>query len=412
MCGLIALISKSTKPLTQTALELFINSLTVGVLRGRDSTGLFIITTEGNVHTLKQASNSTHFLENHKTKEFFDLHSDNILAIIGHNRAATKGKVSDETAHPFIHNNTVLVHNGTLWNHKALADVVVDSEAICQAISKTSYKDTLPKLDGAFALIWYDAENKEILVTRNDERSLWIFETQEFDYLCSELNMGNWLLPRTYKFQKEPVGKYFKELSVYKWNLSELYKGYDICHSYTECKKDFFFPKNTQHYTAGFGTTTKKLTQNDRLLKNCSIQRNTLIQVYIISVDIISDDQVKITGYHSKYPNITFIYYLKVPKDEVKSLILQTTIIGTAFGGKEDGDIIYLHKPTTKTITGINNIPVQIDEHSTCYKCGVPITEDDDKQVFVRVKQNESKIMCPNCVEIIPQLKERYVHIQ
>jgi glucosamine 6-phosphate synthetase-like amidotransferase/phosphosugar isomerase protein len=79
MCGLIALISKSTKPLTHTALELFINSLTVGVLRGKDSTGLFIITTEGNVHTLKLAANSAHFLEHHKTKEFFTLLCENIL---------------------------------------------------------------------------------------------------------------------------------------------------------------------------------------------------------------------------------------------------------------------------------------------------------------------------------------------
>jgi hypothetical protein len=87
-------------------------------------------------------------------------------------------------------------------------------------------------------------------------------------------------------------------------------------------------------------------------------------------------------------------------------------IVGTAFGGKDDGEIIYLHKPSTKTITGINNIPVLIDNHSTCYKCGVPITEDDDKQVFVKVKQNESKIMCPDCVETIPQLKEKYVYVQ
>lgn len=107
-----------------------------------------------------------------------------------------------------------------------------------------------------------------------------------------------------------------------------------------------------------------------------------------------------------------FVYYLKVPKDEIKSLMFQETIVGTAFGSKEDGEIIYLHKPITKTITGINNIPVLIDDHSTCYKCGVPITEDDDKQVFVRVKQNESKIMCPDCVETIPQLKEKYVYVQ
>jgi hypothetical protein len=76
------------------------------------------------------------------------------------------------------------------------------------------------------------------------------------------------------------------------------------------------------------------------------------------------------------------------------------------------GKLSIYTNPLQKTITGINNIPVLIDDHSTCYKCGVPITEDDDKQVFVRVKQNESKIMCPDCVETIPQLKEKYVYVQ
>lgn len=412
MCGLVALISKSKSPLSHTAIELFIQSLTVGVLRGRDSTGLFIVTTDGNVHALKLAQNSTHFFEHEETKKFFNEYSDNILAIVGHNRAATKGKVSDETAHPFIHDNTALVHNGTLYHHKALADVEVDSEAICQAISKSSYKDILPKLDGAFALIWYDAKEKEILITRNDERSLWIFETLEFDYVCSELNMGNWLLQRTYKFKTIPDGKYFKALSVYKWDLLKLEVGYDICHNFHENKSNFFFQKHTPLLTQNIGTTTKKSLHEIRLLPNCTIKKNDLIQIYILNIDIVNDEQVKITGHHSKYPTITFIYYLKVEKEKMQEMMLRETIVGVVFGCDRDKEIMYLHKPVSKTIRGINNIPVEINNHTTCYRCGSAITEDDDNQVFVRIKQNESKILCPNCVDLTPQLKDRYVHFQ
>lgn len=407
MCGLIGLISNSNAPLSTAAIELFIDSLKVGVLRGDDSTGLFIVTKAGNVHTLKYAQNSTHFLEHPTTIEFFKEHSDNILAIVGHNRAATKGNISDETAHPFIHNNIVLVHNGTLLQHKTLADVDVDSEAICHAISKTDYKKVLPQLNGAFALIWYNAQEKQLYVTRNKERPLWIFSTSGFDYICSEQNMGNWLLQRTFKYNKNPEGRYFKELEVYNWEIDKLSEGFSICHQYTEEKNFFFHPTKTQSVVGNIGI--KKLPNLVRLLPEYDIKKDQLLRIFIVNIDELKSGPIKITGYISEYPDVTFLYYITVSEEEKNHIYQHDTITGKVFGCDTNKKIIYLLKPVNKIIRGINNITVEFDEDTKCYKCNTTITTEDNNKVYIKQKQNQTKILCPHCVNQIPQLKEKYV---
>lgn len=87
----------------------------------------------------------------------------------------------------------------------------------------------------------------------------------------------------------------------------------------------------------------------------------------------------------------------------------QEMILGKVFGYDQNKNILYLRKPDTKTIISLNNIPISIDNDTTCYKCNAPITEADHKLVWARQKQNQTKIICGDCVDKIPQLKDKYV---
>lgn len=126
--------------------------------------------------------------------------------MFGHNRWATKGAVNTKNAHPFLHDHITLAHNGTLTNQSLLPnhkDFEVDSENIAYAISKEGIETTITKLDGAYTLIWHDANLGTVNILRNTERPFHLVETTSGDWFgASEEAMLMWILKR----QKIPVG--------------------------------------------------------------------------------------------------------------------------------------------------------------------------------------------------------------
>src|SRR3546814_19849994 len=84
------------------------------LFRSQDSTGICSVTKNDNDWlTLKNVGNSYDMFS---TKDFGDLMKRTHLMLFGHNRAATKGAVNQENAHPFNHGDIVGCHNGTLYN--------------------------------------------------------------------------------------------------------------------------------------------------------------------------------------------------------------------------------------------------------------------------------------------------------
>lgn len=188
MCGLVGFVGDNTVKNK----DIFSFMLLVDQIRGFHSTGVATID-KGDVSIIKKAMHSTDFLDLKPVNKL--INASKYSAVLGHNRAATRGKVISENAHPFEVGDITLAHNGTLTNQSLLPDsrsFEVDSENITHAINKEGIDATLLKLQGAFALTWYDYASDTVNLIRNDERTLYycFSEDSKSLYWASE----SWML--------------------------------------------------------------------------------------------------------------------------------------------------------------------------------------------------------------------------
>lgn len=201
MCGLVGVIN--TTSIYRTDFDKFFKqALICDSVRGDHSTGIFSVSPSLEGKTIKKAIDPISFLD---LKEVNDLLIKSNRLMMGHNRYATKGAIGDDTAHPFTHNHITLAHNGTLYGHRVLterADFEVDSEAVCYMLSTSNnIAKSLEKLDGAFALTWYNAIDNTFSIARNQERKIFIARVIDAQGLgaylySSELGMLLWLSAR------------------------------------------------------------------------------------------------------------------------------------------------------------------------------------------------------------------------
>lgn len=179
MCGLVGLYAKNSA--NSNHLKLLQQLLYVDQMRGEHATGLAKVDLAKNeVSIHKKAVNATDYLAMEETKEFL---KDNVRLWIGHNRWATMGaRDDDNNAHPFQEDHITLVHNGTVhnWTMSGLSgyadpDIIVDSHMVAKTIAELGAKEAITKkLSGAFALVWYDSNERSLNFIRNKERPLWL----------------------------------------------------------------------------------------------------------------------------------------------------------------------------------------------------------------------------------------------
>lgn len=192
MCGIVGIVTGAKNGLTFKELEAFETMLFLDTLRGWDSTGVFGVTNDKDVFIAKEASHAPDFLQTNGWKDVRAKMSARGKFLVGHNRAATRGTVSDKNAHPFwVDDKIILVQNGTYkGSHKHHKDVEVDTEAITHVIAETpDVEEALNKINAAYALVWYNVDNTKLHIVRNDERPLYIAITDNDGFFfASEAN--------------------------------------------------------------------------------------------------------------------------------------------------------------------------------------------------------------------------------
>lgn len=197
MCGIVGIMAGNVTG-QHARMKYFEQALYADALRGWDSTGIFAVSRNKDVDIFKRAVTATDFM----TMAPYDTvakrtHQHQFL--IGHNRKATKGGISHNNAHPFDFGNVVMVHNGTLDNHKTLPDgnsFIVDSEALAHSINEIGPIETFEQVEGAFAVVWYDYAKDTLNLIRNEERPLCYAYVENGVLLASEKFMLIWLANR------------------------------------------------------------------------------------------------------------------------------------------------------------------------------------------------------------------------
>lgn len=200
MCGIVGVIGA----ITGTEERIFKQLLEVDSLRGRHSTGVIRVTSNGVVSTQKKAVDGMDFV---KLYDKFITEGLN-RALIGHNRFATRGAINDVNAHPFSHGHIHGVHNGTLDNQRDLKDnkdFDVDSDNMFYNMQQEGIVETAQKIRGAWTVAGYDENTEEFFMFRNDERPMAVAFSDDGRtmFFASEYAMLEWVLDRNgYKYKE------------------------------------------------------------------------------------------------------------------------------------------------------------------------------------------------------------------
>lgn len=181
MCGLVGTASSERMKDRSLRGDFMTQGLYIDSIRGWESTGIACVhhkDMRGNPTVFKRALSGGDFVQQRRYDKLIK-DADEHAVIIGHNRAATRGDVNDDNAHPFQYGHITLVHNGHISNHWDLPNVreagaEVDSAHVAYAMAKNGEMETLEAVDGGFTFVWWNANTETLNIARNDKRPLYL----------------------------------------------------------------------------------------------------------------------------------------------------------------------------------------------------------------------------------------------
>jgi predicted glutamine amidotransferase len=224
MCGLVGavgnLVGQDYKALAML--------MVFDTVRGMDSTGVAIVERNNKEILVAKSVGTAHDL--FRKWDCFDDRGEikgSQKVVLAHNRAATRGKISEENAHPFCHGNIIGAHNGTLTSTYHLDDANkfdVDSEAIIFNLDKHGIRGGMARVNGAYAITFYNREEQRMYFIRNKERPLHFCRRKDNDVIfwASEPWMLSVALGRS-NIAHEEVQE-FKEDHLYSFDISDVSK--------------------------------------------------------------------------------------------------------------------------------------------------------------------------------------------
>lgn len=417
MCGLVAMVAKTISGFGYKDKIMFSQMLYADALRGFDSTGVFCVNKYNNLNMIKSAQPASTFIATKAYDDFLSKAYQSGKVLVGHNRAATKGAKTDENAHPFLEGDTCLVHNGTLHSHKHLKDVTVDSHAITHSIDARGFEKTYQDMDGAFALIWYDADKKRLNIVRNKERPLWIMETPLVDYIASEPDMLTWLYERNFGKSEEAPTKYFTTESLYYYDMDSLTDGFLEEELPEKKAKPVVVPATSTtalvQHTLGHIIQTTKPTGGQL----GGYKYNDVVNFEVESYKA-SGDNCTIIGKITDKENTRCVLHIPMV-DEKDELLVMDLLEATLIKAKVSGvswragvpTILVAEGSPAVFYTSCNGVIFSEEEFyadvCTCTECGAFIDpEIEDDLFWVRHKNGKVKATkCVKCVIKDPHLK-------
>lgn len=211
-------------------------------VRGFDSTGICFVGNSNNKAKVEKELDGPENLWSYYDSELLDhrgVANTTQKVMLGHNRAATIGKVTRENAHPFTFDTVTGVHNGSLDDWYDLErdekghQFDVDSKALIATIARKGIDHTWKSFRGAATVVWWDEADGSLNMVRNNQRPLYLAYSKNNDVLfwASEPWMitvaasRNNITLKTFTEEKEKDGqKWTEKYTVYPMATDHFFK--------------------------------------------------------------------------------------------------------------------------------------------------------------------------------------------
>lgn len=419
VCGIYAIFTKANNGFTTGDLNVFSEMGILTQLRGSDSSGVFAVDKDKPKATPKiiKVVGPSPFLYYEKNWDAWQRFALNqAVAIVGHGRSATVGKVTKKNAHPFTANHITLVHNGTIRTglDKSNEDEV-DSAQLCAKIAEVGLDKALDSISGAYAIIVHDGKTGLIHIVRNYERPLNYLENKNGFYILSEKNALSYLYQRSPYIAFGEI-KEFAPSIVYTFDphtkqITERplerskYVGYYIP-EYSATEEASAFGWRRKEYTPVTAPEKKETSQE-------LVYRDGARITFRLEYKISAKEGERDNTYVGKdEENNTIFFKSSVPHDEYIGKVGVGEHVGATYVAKTGTWLYQVKARSIKWEEDDEDVLVQDGEiipksvwknlcaTQTCNVCLERISEEDNEETLVFESGTAYKMVCKNCLKV------------